>query len=156
MGSLITAIGMSTAFFMTQPTENQLTNFQGISGAHAVGTEDGGPGLPILGWSTVAGDLRVGHFFGLHAIQVAIVLLLIQIYLPAQVKAAFIIAGNLTYLGFVLIVTGQALRAEPFINPSTTTKTQYFSLIIFSILAFLIMNWLSLKRKKNMLTKVSS
>ncbi len=36
---------------------------------HTVPAPDGGPGLPFVNWSTTGGDLRIVHFFGMHAMQ---------------------------------------------------------------------------------------
>jgi hypothetical protein len=139
LGSLNTAIGMGLAYLMTSPTANQLANFQGIAGAHAVGVDDGGPGLPFFGWSTVAGDLRVGHFFGLHSIQVAAILLAVTLVLPSVLRVPLLIVGNLTWLGFVGLVTWQSLRAEPFASPSELTLNGLAVLLAVAALSFALL-----------------
>jgi hypothetical protein len=139
LGSINTAVGMGLAYLMTWPTATQLANYQGIAGAHAVGVSDGGPGLPFLGWSKVAGDLRVGHFFGLHSIQVAAILLAISLLLPFAFRIPLIVVGNITWLGFVGLVTWQSLRAEPFASPSETTLVGYAVLLSVAALSFALL-----------------
>jgi hypothetical protein len=74
LGMALTIIGASTGGLMTRPTSDQLaevriTGRMAVAGAHTVGGPDGGPGLPVTGWSRRHGDLRVPHFIGLHALQ---------------------------------------------------------------------------------------
>ena len=151
LGSVNTAVGMGLAYLMTWPTAAQLANYQGIAGAHAVGVSDGGPGLPFLGWSTVAGDLRVGHFFGLHSIQVAAILLALSLLLPIAFRIPLIVVGNLTWLGFVGLVTWQSLRAEPFASPSALTLTGLAVLLAVAALSFGLLVMVQSKSKSKQL-----
>lgn len=48
-GLVVSIAGMGVAFLMTGPTAEQLADFQGVAGAHTVGSEDGGPGIPLFG-----------------------------------------------------------------------------------------------------------
>lgn len=130
LGVFISFVGMGVAFFMTTPTAAQLTAANAgagllVAGAHTVGVADGGPGLPIVGWSTVGGDLRVPHFVGLHALQLLPLLgWLIARYgarlRPASRTALVWIAG-LGYLGLVGLLTWQALRGQSLVAPDART-----------------------------------
>ena len=125
-GLLIALLGMALAFLMTGPTAAQLDDYQGIVGAHTVGVADGGPGLPLVGWSTVAGDLRIPHFVGMHALQV---LPLVALLLEALAQRMPVLKRPLArrgvlralvglYLGVLALLTGQALAGQSIVQPS--------------------------------------
>ncbi|MHC5797896.1 hypothetical protein ACVXZ4_17245 [Lacisediminihabitans sp. FW035] len=137
-GLLIAVIGMGLAFLMTSPTSAQLSNFQGIAGAHTVGLADGGPGLPLLGWSTVAGDLRIPHFVGMHAMQVIpIVAVLVELLghrLPAlrdvRTRLGVLVVLAVLYLGVLAVLTVQALSGESIVHPNAAITTVSLALFL--------------------------
>jgi hypothetical protein len=145
LGVLISTIGMGVAFFMTTPTDEQLataeqTGQMPVAGGHSVGVADGGPGLPIVGWSTEGGDLRVAHFVGLHGLQVLPILgVLLTRYAPAWLRSrdrlALVWTAGLAYLAFVLLTTWQALRAQSIVAPDALTLTGYGVILGGSVLA---------------------
>jgi hypothetical protein len=149
-GLLIALLGMALAFLMTGPTAAQLDDYQGMVGAHTVGAADGGPALPLLGWSTVAGDLRIPHFVGMHALQVlpfcALLLETLARWLPARAGA---LADPLArrgilraliglYLGVLALVTGQALAGQPIVQPSTPVVVIAGTLVAAAALAITV------------------
>jgi hypothetical protein len=75
---------------------------------HTVGAADGGPGLPVTNWSTYHGDLRIAHFFGMHALQ----LLPLFGYFVAK-RSWQVIATAIMYCLFVSVLLIQALAGKP-------------------------------------------
>jgi hypothetical protein len=140
LGVLLSFVGMMVAFLMTTPTAAQLEAAQAgagmpVAGAHSVGVVDGGPGLPLLGWSTEGGDLRVPHFFGLHAMQVLpligglLGLAWARRRLSERQRLALVWTAGLAYLGLIVLLTWQALRGQSIVAPDSLT------LLAFGLLA---------------------
>jgi len=128
LGLVVAVVGMAVAFLMTSPTPEQLAAAGGprVAGGHSVGVADGGPGLPVTGWSTVAGDLRVAHFVGLHGLQVLPAVGYLLTVLPGRRlggrhRVALVWTVGLAYLGLVLLLAWQALRGQSVIAPDAIT-----------------------------------
>jgi hypothetical protein len=91
---------------------------------------DGGPGLPLLNWSTVGGDLRAAHFVGIHALQI---LPLVGWYLTRRApdwlghaqRLLLVFTAALVYLGTILLLLWQALRGQSVIAPDATTLAAF-------------------------------
>jgi hypothetical protein len=135
-GAVLSLIGAGLGALMTRPTPQQsaslkATGMSDLIGAHSVGVTDGGPGLPLLGWSTTGGDLRIPHFIGMHALQalplLALALGLLATRLPrlreSAVRTRLVWVGSAGYTGLVALVTWQAERGESLIHPGGATLT---------------------------------
>ncbi|MGV9535550.1 hypothetical protein ACWDR9_18185 [Streptosporangium sandarakinum] len=123
IGLAVSAAGMALGYLMVRPSAAQLAApVVTAVGAHGVGVADGGPGLPLLGWSTIGGDLRVPHFVGMHALQ-ALPLLALAVRRVADrtARLRLVAAGGLGYAGLTALVTWQALRGQPLLRPDGPT-----------------------------------
>lgn len=147
LGMAIMLVGFGVAFLMTGPQPDQLVQMRhGVApamiGAHTVGAPDGGPGLPLLGWSTRYGDLRIAHFIGIHGPQ-ALAMFGFSLILFSRRRNNrltethrlwMVVGAFVTYLGLVALVTWQALRMQPITAPDVQTLAAFASLV-FAFLA---------------------
>lgn len=145
LGAALTAVGMAVGFLMTAPTSTQLAmaaalHAMPVVGAHTVGALDGGAGLPFLGWSTLAGDLRVAHFVGLHALQLlplaALLLGMSRWSETVRLRLVGIIGGG--YLAGIGLLVWQALRGLSIVRPDTATLGAWGILIVSVIFVAII------------------
>ena len=146
LGLGVTLLGMATAFLMTSPTGAQIAaasdrGAMTTIGAHAVGVPDGGAGLPLVGWSTTGGDLRIGHFVGLHALQglplLALALIVLAPRVPALrrvgVRARLIGVAGAAWTGLTLLLVWQALRGQSIIAPDGPTLGVAAALVVATL-----------------------
>lgn len=112
LGLLVGLVGLGVGVIMS------------VIGSHAVGVPDGGPGLAFVGWSTTGGDLRIGHFVGMHALQ-ALPLLAAALAATGrfteEARTWTVTVAAAAYGAVVLLVTWQALRGQPLLAPDALT-----------------------------------
>lgn len=128
LGLALSLVGMLAAFPML------------MHGSHTIGAPDGGPGMPLTGWSTVGGDPRIAHFIGLHAMQILPLLgwaLSRRSALSVGHRLALLVVAALGYLGAILLLTWQALRAQPLLSPDGLTLAVAAGLVGAIVLAAL-------------------
>jgi hypothetical protein len=133
LGLIAGLLGMAVAFLMIPPTPEQsslieATGSSSSIGAHSVGVEDGGAGLPVVGWSTEGGDLRVAHFVGLHGLQILPLLgLAIARFgptrLPMRDRSRLVGVAAASWIALILLLTWQALRGQSLIAPDALTMS---------------------------------
>jgi hypothetical protein len=138
LGLGLSLLGMLAAVPMVLPSA--APGIEGISGAHTVGLADGGPGLPLVGWSTVGGDLRIGHFVGLHALQaLPLLAILLNRFLAGRLsvptRARLLLVAGAAYAMLTVSLTLQALRAQPLLRPDVLTLAGWAALAIATVLA---------------------
>jgi hypothetical protein len=114
LGLVVALLGMAVGFVMV------------ANGAHAVGVADGGPGLPLVGWSTTGGDLRIAHFVGMHALQGLPLLaaaLAVTDRWDDETRIRLVRIAAAMWTGLVALLTWQALRAQPLLAADAATLT---------------------------------
>ncbi|NJC12646.1 hypothetical protein F4558_002472 [Micromonospora profundi] len=129
----LSLLGMLVAVPMTLSVQDP--GIEGISGAHSVGVPDGGAGLPLVGWSTTGGDLRIGHFVGLHALQaLPILAILLSRFLGRRLdertRARLLVVAGAAYGVLTLLLTWQALRGQPLLRPDALTLAAVAALVV--------------------------
>ncbi|MEV4470225.1 hypothetical protein ACFFR3_35400 [Nonomuraea salmonea] len=144
LGFLVSLAGMSVGYLMTAPTPGQEQSLiAGLDlttiGAHSVGAPDTGAGLPLTGWETGAGDLRVAHFVGIHALQVLPLLALALRRLPWRAldgaRTGLVIVAAAAYAALTALLLWQAERGQPLIHPDARTWTAAAILALLAALA---------------------
>lgn len=109
---LAVVLGSVIAFAGTMITAGFLASGSGhwVGGVHSDAA-----GLPLLGWSRTGGDLRIAHFFALHALQVVPILGWLVTRTGADRGKTAVWAGAALYAGWIAFTFLWALAGRPLV-----------------------------------------
>ena len=104
--------GALVAFFGTLVA----AGYMSMGDGHWVGgSQSDANGLALLGWSRTGGDLRVAHFWSLHAQQIVPAIGWILSALRLRYAMAGVALASSGYAGLVAFTFVQALQGKPFL-----------------------------------------
>jgi hypothetical protein len=145
-GALLSVAGMAFGPLMGRETEAQRAarlagTSDGIVGGHSVGVPDGGPGLPVTGWSTVGGDLRIPHLVGIHAVQVLPLLVIVMGLLAGRyavlrlesTRTRLVWVFAVSYAGLLVTVAWQAFRGQSLVRPDAASLAAFAAVASFAL-----------------------
>ena len=76
--------------------------------SHTIGEKDGGKGIPFFNWSINAGDLRIAHFIGMHALQLIPLLSFYILKDTATTGLLIVVYAILSFLSWYMAVKGKS------------------------------------------------
>src|SRR6202167_2175537 len=158
LGMVLALIGTGSGGLMVVPNSPQLAEAHAsgrlpIAGAHTVGAPDGGPGLPVTGWSADHGDLRVAHFLGMHGLQILPLLAWWmarrrsrgtlrgapgqagQVAGDDRTQRNFVFAMAASYLALFGLILWQAFRGQSIAQPDRLSLEVFAMWLVFTAVA---------------------
>ena len=141
--AFLTLAGIVPGAIMLLPDHFQGTiTLHQLLHCHTIGHPEGGPVFPCVGWSKVAGDLRIAHFIGIHALQVlplvGFAIMRFLPFLPMAKQRLLVWNVGFLYSGVIAALTWQAILGQPLFKPSQIISTGFALLLALSFLSALV------------------
>jgi hypothetical protein len=108
--SILWGMRLGMALFLCAAVEG---GYMSTLTGHSVGVADGGPGLPLVNWSTTGGDLRAAHFIGMHALQAVPIFAYAMEKLKVGAARGLTVVFGAVYFAVFTLLFLQALAGRP-------------------------------------------